>query len=108
MADANPDETPKPIEVAASPAGEQTTTGLRDFLLLVAALPALIAVLGTRNVKDIVDWFAGEQGLAFIALVVALATPLYRQWLARRNHAVKLKLAENVDDEIGIVKGTGK
>lgn len=108
MTDINPDETPKPIEVPASPVGTQAATGSRDFLLLVAALPALVAVLGKGNVKDIVDWFASEPGLAFLALVIAIVTPLWRQWLARRKHAQDLKMAKNVDDDIAIVKGTGK
>jgi hypothetical protein len=103
MSDLNPDVPDKPIEVSTSPAGTQAATGSRDFLLLVAALPALVAVLGTHNVKDIVDWFAGEQGLAFLGLVIAIGTPLWRQWLARRKHANELKMAKSADDSVATV-----
>ena len=104
MTDLNPDIPDKPIEVPASPAGMQAATGTRDILLLVAALPALVAVLGKGNVKDIVDWFATEPGLAFVGLVIALGTPLWRQWLARRKHANEVKMAISADDAIATIK----
>lgn len=104
MTDINPDVPDKPIEVPQSPVSAQVGSGGRDILLLVAALPALIAVLGTRDVKQIVDWFAGQQGLAFIGLALAIGTPIWRQWIARRKHANDVKLVSNVDDRIGKVK----
>lgn len=106
MTDINPDVPDKPIEVAASPAADQASTGGRDLILLVAALPALIAVLGTHDVGQIVDWFAGQQGLAFLGLAAAIATPLWRQWLARRKHADLKAIEEKVDNTIVKLKGT--
>lgn len=106
MTDLNPDVADKPIEVPASPGSTQAATGSRDLLLLIAALPALVAVLGTRDVKQIVDWFAGQQGLAFLGLLVAIGTPLWRQWIARRKHANEVKMAGSASDSVAIVKGS--
>lgn len=103
MTDLNPDVPDKPIEVPATPTSTQVATGSRDILLLIAALPALVAVLGTHNVKNIADWFAGEQGLAFVALIIALGTPLWRQWLARRKHANEVKMATSAKDTVAKV-----
>ena len=105
MTNINPDIPDKPIEVPPTPGGIQAATGSRDILLLVAAIPALVAVLGTRNVKDIVDWFAGEQGLAFLGLLIAIVTPLWRQWLARRKHANDVKMAKSADNRVAVIKG---
>jgi len=105
MTDINPDVTDKPIVVSPSPAATQAGTGTRDFLLLVAALPALMAVLGTRDVKQIVDWLAGQQGLTFLGLAIAIGTPIWRQWLARRKHANELKMATSADDAVAKVVG---
>jgi hypothetical protein len=104
MTDLNPDIPDKPIEVSATATGAQAATGSRDILLLIAALPALVAVLGKGSVKDIVDWFAAEQGLAFIGLVIAVGTPLWRQWLARRKHANEVKMAVSADDSVALIK----
>ncbi|MCP3731995.1 hypothetical protein M9978_16340 [Sphingomonas sp. MG17] len=104
MTDLNPDTPDKPIEVSASPAPAQTATGARDILLLVAALPALVAILGKRDVKALIDWLASEPGLAFVGLLLAIGTAAYRQWHARRTHAEQLKMAEATPDRVAIVK----
>lgn len=104
MTDINPDTPDKPIEVAASAAPAQTATGARDILLLVAALPALVAILGKRDVKQLIDWLASEPGLAFVGLVIALGTAGWRQWLARRTHAEQLKMASATPDRVAVVK----
>jgi hypothetical protein len=104
MSDINPDVPDKPIVVPESPTGTQVATGTRDILLIVAALPALVAVLGTRDVKQIVDWFAGQEGLAFVAVMIAVGTPLWRQWNARRKHADLKLLETKVPDSIAVKK----
>lgn len=104
MTDINPDTPDKPIEVSATAAKAQAATGARDILLLFAALPALVAVIGTRDLKQIIDWLASEPGLAFIGLLVAVLTPIYRQWLARRTHAEQVRMAAVAPDRVAVVK----
>lgn len=104
MSDINPDIPDKPIVVPATPTSTQIGTGSRDLMLLIAALPALVAVLGTRDVKQIVDWFASEPGIAFIGLAIVIGTPIYRQWLARRKHANEVKMADEAPDYIAQVQ----
>lgn len=102
MTDTNPDTVETPIEVRASPVKDQAATGARDIVLLVAALPALVAVLGTRDVKQIIDWLASEPGLTAIVALGAIVTPIWRQWLARRTHAKQVTLADT--SPLGMVK----
>jgi Flp pilus assembly protein TadB len=108
MTDINPDVTDDPIVVSPSAAGVQASTGSRDLLLLVAALPALVAVLGTRDVVKIVAWLGSEPGLAFVGLILALGTTAYRQWLARRKHAETVTIARSADDSVAVIKGEDK
>jgi Flp pilus assembly protein TadB len=105
MTDLNPDVTDDPIVVSPSAAGIQASTGSRDLLLLLAALPALVAALGTRDVVKIVAWIGSEPGLAFVGLVIALATPVYRQWLARRKHAETVTITRSAPDSVAVIKG---
>lgn len=93
---------PLPIEVRASPARDQASTGLRDVLIIVGALPALLALLGKRDVMGIIDWLASEPGLTAIVALGAIVTPIWRQWLARRAHAKSVALADT--SPLGVVK----
>jgi hypothetical protein len=104
MTDINPDVPDKPIEVPASPVGGQTATGSRDILILLAALPALIAVLGTRDVSTIVAYIGSSEFAPALGLLIAGGTVAWRQWLARRKHANELKMAKSADDSVAVVK----
>ncbi|QDZ07441.1 hypothetical protein FPZ24_08080 [Sphingomonas panacisoli] len=104
MTDLNPDVPDKPIEVPVTPTAAQVGTGTRDVLLLVAALPALVAVLGKHSMVDTVNWLGSEPGLAFVGLVIAIGTPAWRQWKARRQHANELKMAKSASDNVAVVK----
>lgn len=95
-----------PIVVPASATGPQVATGARDLVLLVAALPALVAVLGTGDVKAIVDWLASEPGLAFVGLAIAIVTSCWRQWKARRAVRELQVLERNVPARVAVLKGT--
>jgi hypothetical protein len=92
-----------PIIVHSSPAREQASTAARDVTLIVAALPALIAVLGTRDVKAIVDYVASAEFAPVLGLIVSLAVMAWRQRHTRRAKARMVKLAEASPDALAIV-----
>lgn len=104
MTDLNPDIADKPIEVAVSPAGTQTATITRDLLLIMSVLPALIGILGTRDVNKIIAYIASVEFAPVLGVLVAGGTVLWRQWNARKKHANELKMASAAPDRVAVVK----
>lgn len=93
----------EPIVVNPSPAASQTATASRDVLLLVAALPALIAVFGTRDVKQIVDFIASAQFAPVLGLIVGGVVVVWRQINARRKKAELVTVAEAAPNSVAVV-----
>lgn len=104
MTDINPDVPDKPIQVAASPVADQTATVTRDLLLVISVLPALLAVLGTRDVVQIIAFIQSTQFAPVLGLIVGTGVIVWRQWLARKKHANDLKMAKSADDRVAVVK----
>jgi hypothetical protein len=103
MTELNPDVPEKPIQVAPSPLSDQASTATRDILLIISVLPALIAVLGTKDLVQIVAFIQSTQFAPVLGLLVGTGVVLYRQWLARRKHANELKMAKSADDRVAVV-----
>ena len=74
-------------------------------MLVVAALPALIAVFGTRDLKQIIDYIASAQFAPVLGIIVIAGTAAWRQWITRHNNAQKVTMAREVSSETAIVKG---
>ena len=90
----------QPVIVNASPVPEQAGAATRDILLLLAALPALIAVVGTRDVGKIVAYISSVEFAPQLAVIVGAAVVVWRQIVTRRSSAVKVTLADKLDDDI--------
>lgn len=101
----DPDTPPKPIEVRVSPAVDQTGAISRDILLIASVLPALIAVIGKRDLQAIINYISSTEFAPVLSIIVATVVIGWRQWITRRNHAEALKMARNVDDKIAFVTG---
>jgi hypothetical protein len=104
MTDLNPDTPDKPIVVPASPGGDQAATLGRDVIIIMSALPALIAVLGTHDVKQIVDFLSGTGFAPALGVLSAAAVLAWRQWNARRKNADLNVLEKHVDDSVATTK----
>lgn len=101
----NPDVPDQPVVVPASPVGDQVATFSRDFVILASALPALIAVLGTHDVKQITDYLTSQAFAPALGVIVLAGTLGYRQWKARKRHTDDVRVAKAAPDSIAIVKG---
>lgn len=99
------EEVEKPVVVNPSPVADQTATAARDWLLVLSALPALIAVLGTRDVKQIVDFIAGTQFAPALGVIIGAAVLLWRQVIARRAKATLVTVATAAPDHVAQVTG---
>lgn len=98
---AMPDPT-EPIVVSASPAGAQAASGVTALALILSTLPALIAVLGTRDVMKIVAYLGSTEFAPVLGLLIAAGTIIWRQVRVRLSHQEKAALAE--DASIGVLK----
>lgn len=92
-----------PIIVNPSPAKDQIATATRDVALLLAALPALIALLGKRDVIGIVNYLASAEGSTVLGMIVAAAVVGWRQLLARKKKAELVTVAASAPDQVAVV-----
>lgn len=76
-------ETPPPLKVTEGTAKEQTGAAVRDVLLVASALPALLAVLGTRDVKQIIDFIGSSDFAPALGVIVAAGVLVWRQCVTR-------------------------
>ncbi|MET0363014.1 MAG: hypothetical protein ABW169_00030 [Sphingobium sp.] len=92
-----------PIVVNPSPVKDQVMTATRDITLILAAIPALIALLGKRDVIGIVNYLASAEGSAVLGMLVAAGVVVWRQLLARRANAKLQIVAEAAPNRVAIV-----
>ena len=77
-------------ETIPPPVASQTGTAIRDITILISALPALIAVLGTRDVTKIADFLASTQFAPALGVIAAAAVIGWRQMHARKAKQARL------------------
>lgn len=97
------DQERKPIIVNASPAGLQAGTFARDALLVLAALPTLVAVLGRRDLVEIVNYLGSAEFAPAAGVIVTAGVLVWRQLLARRAKAQQVRLAQAEPGSVEIV-----
>lgn len=95
---------PTPIIVNPNPAKDQIATATRDIALLLAALPALIALLGKRDVIGIVNYLASAEGSTVLGMIVAAGVVAWRQVIARRKKAELVTVAEAAPNKVAVVE----
>lgn len=103
----DPTSPDKPIVVSAStfPAAAQSIVAA--IVIIMGAMPAFIAVLGTHDVTKMVA-YAGSSAfvpvLGAVGVVVAIGT---RAWQALKTHAnvIKLLRLPSTPNSVGFVKG---
>lgn len=106
MTDLNPDTPDQPIIVPATAFGDQAGTLARDILLVTSAIPALLAVLGTHDVNQIVAYVTGAQFAPALGVITLAATIVWRQWNARKRHTNDVKVAASAPNSVAIVKAS--
>lgn len=66
------------------PAPAVAGTLVRDVLVVVAALPILIKLIGARDLNSILHWLQSSDGATFIAVVAPLIASGWRAWSSYR------------------------
>lgn len=98
------DDQDKPVIINPSPVPDQLGSAGRDIMLVAAALPALIAVVGTRDVKQIVDYVGSSEFAPALAVIVTGVVFVWRQMKARRNKARMVTIANSAPDSVAVVE----
>ena len=93
-----------PIVINASPVTDQAAAASRDVLLVVAALPTLIAVLGTHDVQQIVTYVSGAGFAPVLGILVTAGVMIWRQIVTRRHKANLVTAAEAAPNSVAIIK----
>lgn len=96
-------DTPPPIQVTDGTAREQAGAFTRDVALVLAALPALLAFLGKRDVIGLVTWLSSVEGLPTLGAIVAGAIFVWRQVITRWTKRKLITVATHVDDSVATV-----
>ncbi|MBX9816063.1 MAG: hypothetical protein K2X76_15300 [Sphingomonas sp.] len=91
------------IVLNTSPAALQAGTLVRDSMLVLAALPALVGVLGRGDVIGIVNYLGSQEFAPAAGVLLTGGVLLWRQLLARKAKRVELALALARPSEIKIV-----
>lgn len=84
MTDIDPDTPDQPVVIPASPVGMQAATLGRDLIIVLSAIPALKAVLGTHDLNKIIAYLTGDQFAPALGVIVLAGTLAWRQWNARK------------------------
>jgi hypothetical protein len=86
---------PAPSYVEKSPTKDQGGALLRDALIVVSVLPALTAVLGTRDVGQIVAFLQSTQFAPALGVLVLVGTSIWRQIVTRRKKKEVIAVANS-------------
>lgn len=77
----------QPLEINPSPTGDQLGTLTRDLALILGAIPALLAVLGTRDFVAVVTYLRSAEFAPVAGVLWTVAIMVWRQLIARRAKA---------------------
>lgn len=87
MPDLDIEKPDTPIIVPTTPVAAQASTLTRDLLILVAALPGLLAVLGTRDLLKVIAYIQSVEFAPALGVIVLTLVAIWRQIIARRETA---------------------
>jgi hypothetical protein len=93
-----------PMIVNSSPTKDQIGSIARDILLVAAALPTLVAVLGTHDLGKIVAYIESQQFYPVLGVLVTGGVVVWRQIITRTRKAELVTAAKSADDSVAVVK----
>jgi len=96
---------PTPIVVNASAAPAIAGTLARDVLVIAAALPILIKLIGAHDLTAILQWLQSSDGATFLAIALPILASGWRALLSLRAKQTTAQIADHVDDSIAVVVG---
>jgi len=97
-------EDSKPLVINPSQAASAGGTILRDILVIAAALPILVKLIGARDLRGIIDWLGSSDGATVLAIVVPVVVSGWRAWRSAKQKAKLVTVAEAAPNSVAIVR----
>jgi hypothetical protein len=97
----NPSEPKLVVNTSAVP--DATGSTVRDLVVVLAAFPILLKLIGARDASAILAWLQSSEGATFLAIVVPIAVSGWRAFLAMRRKAKLVDAAKAYPDEVKLV-----
>lgn len=98
------DTVPTPVVVNASTVPDATGSLVRDVLVIAAAMPILVKLIGARDLTGLLQWLQSSDGATVLAIVLPLAVSGWRAWLAARKKATLVTVAESASNAVAVVQ----
>ncbi len=98
-------ETPAPMIVNPSAVPEAAGTVARDALIVVAAFPIIVKLVGARDLSGLLSWLQSSDGATFLAIVAPILLAAWRSRRSIKARAALVTIARKVDDSVAIVTG---
>jgi hypothetical protein len=94
-----------PITVAAGPAVPLIMNLLRQIGILVGGVGLIIAILGRRDMSELIRFVTSDQMVPIVTAGIFVASSLGSLWKTRHNEQVKRTLAAAAPDSFAVVRG---
>jgi hypothetical protein len=98
------DPVPTPVIVNPSQVPDATGSLGRDVLVIAAALPIIVKLIGARDLSGLLHWLQSSDGATVLAIVLPVAVSGWRAWLATRKKATLVAVADGASDRVAIVE----
>ncbi len=94
---------PTPITVNPSTIPDATGTVVRDLLVIAAAFPILVKLIGARDLTGLLHWLQSSEGATVLAILLPILASGWRAWLATRKKATLVTVASAAPDSVAVV-----
>lgn len=92
-----------PIVVSPSTVPEVAGTAVRDILVIAAAIPLVVKLIGARDLTGLLQWLQSSDGATVLAVVLPLAVSGWRAWRAGRQQQKFVTVARAAPDQVSVV-----
>lgn len=98
------DPNEKPIIVDPSKINAQVGTGIRDLVVIIGVVSAVLGFVRTGDLNGLLSYIQAPEFLAAAGIVAVAAVTGYRQWRARRDTKALVKIADAAPDTVAKVE----
>jgi hypothetical protein len=98
------DTVPTPVVVNPSQVPDAIGSLVRDVMVIAAALPIVVKLVGARDLTGLLQWLQSSDGATAMAVALAMAASGWRAWLAMRKKATLVTVAESARDDVAVVQ----
>lgn len=95
------DNTPDVINPSVLPAAGGAV--LRDILVIVAAIPIVVSLIGAHDLSGLLQWVRSSDGATVLAILLPIVASGWRAVMAARRKGKTVTYARSASDSVVIV-----